>query len=170
MDNDAGRWGGGYWEALDGQIAVWMSGSRQQNLQPVNWALIGLQGTTRWKHPHIDSRASRWWRRWHFKVLMFQRPKFHLQQMSLHNAKYFGLKNKAVTFYFMGGRLHHLEMKTGCLWQGREVNILRLVIHFYLVEEADVVIVFIDRDLEQSLPLRKRHFRKPIKIRGRRKA
>lgn len=47
---------------------------------------------------------------------------------------------------------------------------MHLVIHFYLVEEADVVIVFIDRDLEQSLPLQKRHFREPIKIRGRRNA
>lgn len=90
--------------------------------------------------------------------------------MSLHNAKYFGWKNKAVTFYFMGGGLHHLDRKTGCLWRGGEVNTLHRVIHFYLVEEADVVIVFIDRDLEQSLPLQKRHFRKPIKIRGRRKA
>lgn len=70
----------------------------------------------------------------------------------------------------MGGGLHHLERKTGCLWRGGEVNTLHRVIHFYLVEEADVVIVFIDRDLEQSLPLQKRHFRKPIKIRGRRKA
>lgn len=61
-------------------------------------------------------------------------------------------------------------MKTGCLWRGGEVNILHLVIHFYLVEEADMVIVFTDRDLEQSLLLQKRHFRKPIKIRGRRKA
>lgn len=37
----------------------------------------------------------------HFKVLTFQRPKFCLQQMSLHNAKHCGLKNKAVIFYFM---------------------------------------------------------------------
>jgi hypothetical protein len=38
------------------------------------------------------------------------------------------------------------------------------------VEEADMVIVSIDRDLERSLPLQKMHFRKPIKIRGRRNA
>lgn len=56
---------------------------------------------------------------------------------------------KPSAFILCGG-VHHLEMKTACLWLGGKVNVLHLVIHFYLVEETEMVIVFIDRDLEQN--------------------
>ena len=44
------------------------------------------------------------------------------------------------------------------------------MIHFYLVEEAELVIVFTDRDLEQNLAFADKAFRRPIKIRERRNA
>lgn len=74
---------------------------RATTCMSMNSLLISLQGGVRWKSSQMDSGASRWWRGINFKVLRLQSPKICLQQLSLHNAKCIGLKNKTVCFYFM---------------------------------------------------------------------